>query len=267
MAKKTLLDMTQTILSDMNGDEVVGIGDTEESTQVAQIIKDSYEEIISSRTWPHLNQLIQLTPQGASRPTHMDTSPTWAFIELIKYNVRKQSATRDSNEDIFYMEPDDFLNLLNQRNSSSASVDTITDPSSIKLYITNDDRPRYWTTFDDEVMVFDSYDNLVDTNLQESKFQCWGNVEPLWVHTDLHVPDLPAKAFPYLLAESKSTCFNTILQVGNQKAEQQSRRQRVWLAREKWRANPNGGMGIPDYGRKGSNSHNRARRHTHLRKD
>ena len=248
MAKKTLLDLTQAILNDMDGDEVNSISDTIESQQVAQIIRDTFDEIIASRSWPHLNRLISLTPQGASRPTHMDTGETWVYMDFIKYNVRTQSATKDNFESLHYMEPADFINLVNQRDSSNSTVDTITDPSGIPLFIINDDRPRYWTTFDDEVIVFDSYDSQVETNLQESKFQCYGNVEPTWTHADEFVPDLPAKAFPYLLAEAKSVAFNALMQVGNQKAEQQSRRQRVWLSREKWR---NGqGMQFPDYGRK-----------------
>jgi hypothetical protein len=248
MAKLSLLDLTQRILNDMSGDEVNSIGDTIESEQVAQIIRDTYDEIIASRSWPHLNRLISLTPHGAARPTHMDTDPAWTYLDLIKYNVRIQTATRDNYDDILYMAPDEFLYLSNQRDSSSSSVDTITDPSGVKLFIINDDRPRYWTTFDDEVIVFDSYDSQVETNLQESKTQCWGNSEPTWNHVDAFTPDLPAKAFPYLLAEAKSVAFNSLMQVGNQKAEQQSRRQRVWLSREKWR---NGqGMKTPDYGRK-----------------
>ena len=247
MAKLTLLDLTQRILNDMNGDEVNSISDTLESQQVAQIIRDTYEEIIASRHWPHLNSLITMTPHGSARPTHMDLADEWSYIDVIKYNVREQTATRDSYDDIDYMEPNDFLNLLNQRNSSASNIDTITDPSGVSLFIVNDDRPRYWTTFDDETIVFDSYDSLVDTNLQESKSQCWGNVATTWSHTDTFVPDLPAKSFPYLLAEAKSVAFNALMQVGNQKAEQQSRRQRVWLARDKWRAN--GGMQFPNYGR------------------
>jgi len=247
MAKKTLLDLTQSILSDMNGDEVNSISDTTESAQVAQIIRDTYDEIISSRKWPHLNALIALTPQGSSRPTHMDLADTWAYIDVIKYNVRDADDTKDNYDDLTYMKPDDFLKHLNGRDSSNSEVDTISDPSGVKLFITNASRPLYWTSFDDEVLVFDSYDSGVDSNLQESKFQCWGNVEPTWSHIDTHTPDLPAKAFAYLLAEAKSVAFNALMQAGNQKAEQQSRRQRVWLAREKWRAN--GGMSMPNYGR------------------
>lgn len=249
MAKLSLLDLTQRILNDMDGDEVNSIADTMESQQVAQIIRDTYDEIISSRSWPHLNKLIALTPQGTARPTHMDTGEDWVYMDFIKYNVKDAGAVNDAYEPVYYMEVEDFLRLLNSRNSSASNVDTITDPDGVKLLITNDDRPRYWTTFDDEVIVFDSYNSAVDANLQESKFQCYGNVEPAWNHIDTFVPDLPAKAFSYLLAEAKSVAFNALLQVGNQKAEQQSRRQRVWLGREKWR---NGqGMRTPDYGRSG----------------
>lgn len=248
MAKKTLLDLTQSILNDMNGDEVNSIADTLESQQVAQVIRDVYDEIIASRNWPHLNKLISLTPQGEVRPTHMDTADAWVYLDEIRYNVRDSDATKDNYDVLDYMTPTEFLDHCNGRNSSNSDIDTITDPSGIKLFIINDARPLFWTTFNDETIVFDAYDSLVDTNLQESKFQCLGNVEPSWTHDDNFTPDLPAKAFPYLLAEAKSVAFNALMQVGNQKAEQQSRRQRVYLSREKWRTQ--GGMQFPDYGRR-----------------
>ena len=251
MAKLTLLDLTQRILNDMNGDEVNSISDTLESQQVASIIRDTYSEIISDRKWPHLNRLLKPSPRGSSYPTHVDMADAWVYLDTIYYNVRNQTATKDRYEEIEYMPPDDFLDFTNARSSDSADVDSISDPeSTVTLLILNNKAPQFWTTFDDETLVFDSYDNLVDTNLQASKFQVWGNFEPTWSHTDTAIPDLPAKAFPYLLAEAKSTAFNALMQVGNQKAEQQSRRQRVWLGREKWRGNQ--GQSFPDYGRHAS---------------
>lgn len=249
MPKLSLLDLTQRILSDMNGDEVNSISETLESQQVASIIRDTYFEIIGSRSWPHLNTLMSPTPLGASTPTHIQLKDEWVYITEVKYNKITQTGTKDVYDAVEYMDPEWFLRHINARNSSASDVDTITDPSGVELLILNDTAPTYWTTFDDEVLVFDSYDNLVDTNLQESKFQIWGNSEPTWTHTDTAVPDLPAKAVPYLLAEAKSNAFNSIMQVGNQKAEQQSRRQRVWLSREKWRDNQ--GQKFPNYGRHG----------------
>lgn len=251
MAKLTLLDLTQRILNDMNGDEVNSISDTLESQQVASIIRDTYQEIIGDRKWPHLNRLLKPTPQGSIYPTHVSMADAWVYLDSVRYNVRKQTSTKDIFEPMEYMEPDDFIEYLNARSSDSSDVDTISDPvSTVSLLILNDTAPQFWTTFDDESLVFDAYDSLVDTNLQASKFQVWGNFEPTWVHTDVGIPDLPAKAFPYLLAEAKSNAFNALMQVGNQKAEQQSRRQKVWLGREKWRSGR--GQQFPDYGRKSS---------------
>jgi hypothetical protein len=263
MAKKTLLELTQAILNDMDGDQVNSISDTIESEQVVQIIHDTFDEIISSRTWPHLNQLISLTPQGAIRPTHMDTSPTWTYIDFIKYNKISQSGIKKVYDDVFFMYQKEFLDLINQRNSSLTNIDTILDPgSTIDLLIVNDKAPEFWTTFDDDIIIFDSYDNLVDSNLQESKCQVFGNVEPTWTQADGFTPDLPAKAFAYLLAEAKSTASNTMRQVANQKEEQKSRRQRTWLGQEKWRIN--GGIRFPDYGR---NTSLKSGRSTKLRSD
>jgi hypothetical protein len=49
MAKMTLLEMTQDILSDMDSDEVNSINDSVESLQVAQIIKTTYFNIVNGR--------------------------------------------------------------------------------------------------------------------------------------------------------------------------------------------------------------------------
>jgi len=248
MAKQTLLDITQSILNDMDSDEVNSISDTVESEQVAQIVKDTFYEIIESRTWPHLDKLIQLSPQGSTRPTHMDTTSTWNSVAWIKYNQRTSTDTKDKYIDITYMSPKDFTDYLDARDSSATDVTSVSDPSGITLLILNDKAPTFWTTFDDEVLIFDSYDKVVDTNLQASKTQVFGSVSPSWVHTDTAIPDLPAKAFSYLLSESKSTAFNALRQVGNSKEEQRSRRQRIRLSREKWVVN--GGMQFPDYGRR-----------------
>ena len=246
MPKLTLLDMVQDILSDMDSDEVNSISDTTESEQVQTILKNTFYEIISSRDWPHLHKLIQLTP-SITYPTQFILTDSYSSIDWIKYNVRDVNDTADKFRDLNYMSPKEFLDYLNSRKSSDSDIDTIT-VDNIKYFIQNDHYPQYWTTFDDETIIMDSYDSAVDSNLQASKVQCWGYVEPAWAATDAFVPDLPSKAFSYLLSEAKSTAFNALKQTGNSKEEQKSRRQRVHLSREKWRTN--GGMQFPNYGRK-----------------
>jgi len=248
MAKLTLLEIVQDILNDMDSDEVNSISDTVEATQVAQVVKTTYEEIVNDRRWPTAKAIVQLTASGShSYPSHMSISDDVQELRWVKYNKRKSTDTKDKFEDVTYSDPDDFINLINQRDSSATNVDSITDYDGTVVYILNNVAPTYYTSFDDEKLVFDSYDSAVDSTLQASKTQVSVYKEPVFTLSDSFVPDLPAKAFPYLLAEAKSVAFNAIKQVANPKEEQRSRRQRTYLSRDKWRTN--GGIKKVNYGR------------------
>ena len=249
MPKLTVLDMTQDILSDMDSDNVNSINDTEEAMQVAQILETTYYEILNTREWPHLNGLITLIPSGDNlKPTHMMIPEDVARIEWIKYNKADADDTYDKYDAVTWMEPEEFLEYLNTRKSSDDNIIEVDHTANITFNILNDRAPSYWTSFDDEYVIFDAYDSDVDSTLQASKLQSWGNREPTFSKTDSFIPDLPAKAFPYLLSEAKSVAFNTLKQSANPKEEQRSRRQRIWLARNSWKQD--GKMSFPDYGRK-----------------
>lgn len=234
MAKKTLLAIVQDILNDMDGDEVNSITDTTESQQVAQIVQTTYEEIIANRYWPTASTLVQLTASGDSnKPNFMQIPETVQDLKWIRYNKRTSTDTDDKYSEVFYLYPDQFIDFLNARKDSESNVTQISDDSGIELNVLNDRGPTYYTSFDDEWLVFDSYDSDVDTTLQSSKTQCLAYVEPTFTQSDTFIPDLPAKAFPYLISEAKSVAFNALKQVPNAKEEQRSRRQRGKLAREK----------------------------------
>jgi len=247
--KKTLLEIVQDILSDMSDDEVNSITDTLESLQVAQIIKSTYEELIAGKDWPHLRQLFTLASSGdSSKPTHMGLSESVKKLEFIRYNTKKLGETRTKYNDVEYLEPDPFLRKTNDRNTDNSDVLEITDYSGVKLLIKTDKAPEWWTSFDDENIVFDSHDIAVDTTLQASKTQCMGFILPAFSLQDTFTPDLPAEAFPLLIAESKSACFARLKDSPDPKSEQQATRQKNWLSRNAWQAK--GGIGLPDYGRR-----------------
>lgn len=250
MSKKTVLELVQDILNDMDSDEVNSITDTIEASQVAQIIKTTYEELMDGRYWPHLSTLSVLTASGdADKPTHMTLPEKVQTVEWVKYNKRKSTDSKDKFSEVDYLEPKDFLELLNTRDSSDTTeIKVVTDDSGITLNIRKTVAPTYYTSFDDETLVFDSYDSTVDSTLQSSKTQIEIYKEPTFLLVDTHIPDLPSKNFSYLLAEAKSVAFNALRQSANTKEEQKSRRQRTWSSREKWRTN--GGIKFPDYGRK-----------------
>lgn len=249
MAKLTLLEMVQDILSDINSDEVNNIADTTEALQVAQIIKTTYFSLITEGDWPHLRQLDQLDATTTATPTHMKMPENVQSIEWIKYNKKTTTDTADSYSDVGFLLPDDFLSIVLSKKATESTVDKVTDLSAgVDLYITNNKAPSYWTSFDDEYIVFDSYDSEVDSLLQNSKTTVMLWREPTFTITDSFVPDLPMKAFPYLLSEAKSVCFERIAQEASGKEEQRASRQKRRMSQDKWRHN--GGMLIKRFGRK-----------------
>lgn len=235
--KMTVLELVQDILSDMDSDDVNSISDTVEAQQVAKILKTTYNEIIDGVDhWPHLNTLVQLEASGDNtKPTHMRMPDNLQFLNWVKYNKKLTGDTKDKYSDVSYMTPHDFLSYINQRNSTASTVTTVTDFSSVTLLVRNDHNPSYWTSFDDEYIVFDAYYSTLDTTLQTSKTQAEGPRDAVFTVSDTFIPDLPAKAFSYLLAEAKSVAFNALKQSANAKEEQKSKRQRYRLSLGKWR--------------------------------
>lgn len=247
--KYSLLDIVTDIMNDMDSDLVNSIDDTFESMQVAQIVKTTYFELISNRNWPHLKKAIVLNSSGdPSYPTHMTVTEDLKELCFINYDVRKDEEDKRDYKRMNWVEPDEFLRRINNRDSEDESVDTVLDYSGIELLITNDQPPSYFTSFDDEVLIFDSYDKSLGSTLFSVKTQAQGYVNPEWNHADSFIPDLPVEAFPAFIAEAKSVAFNALKQMENGKAEQQSKRQQKWLSRKAWKIK--GGIQYPNYGRR-----------------
>ena len=248
MAKMTVLEMTQDILSDMNSDEVNSISDSLESMQVARIIESTFFEMMANKNWPHLKQLNTLNASGdSSKPTHMKMPDNIKELNIVQYNKIKDGETRLRWEDVTFITPDAFLRKMSDLNSDNSVVETVTDHSGVQLLIKNNRAPEYYTSFSDDWLVFDSYDNTVDTTLQASKTRCTMVMSPTFTLEDSYTPDLPIEAFPALLAEAKSTCFSRIKQMPDGKSEQQAKRQRSWLSRKSYQAGS--AMEFPNYGR------------------
>lgn len=250
MAKMTLIEMVQDIMSDMNDDDVNSISDTIESLQVAQIVKSTYFEMMANKNWPHLRSVGTLQASGDNtKPTHMKIPELVKEIGTVEYNKRAASdPTRNRYEDVTYVSIDDFLRITDTYDNTKSNADVITEFSGIKFNVRNDKHPQYYTSFDDEYLVFDSYLNTMDTTLQQTHTRVSMYTEPSWSMADNFTPDLPSEAFPALLAEAKSVAFNRIKQSPDGKAEQQATRQRAWLSRKSWRAA--GGIKLPSYARR-----------------
>lgn len=249
MAKKTLLDIVQDIMNDMESDNVNDIAESVESDQVASIVRQTYEDLVDELDLPHTMETFQMTASGTTlRPTHMSLPDSISRLEWIKYDCREEVADPIVYRTIPYMEPYDFVNMCMSRDSTDADVQSVTDPTGVTLLIYQKAPPSYWTSFNDETIVFDSFDEDIDSTLQSSKTLCYGMKRPSWTHTNAAIPDLPENLFALFRAEAKARAFAYLKGAPHPKAEQTARRFRVRSQRNRWRQN--GGLKTPDYGRK-----------------
>jgi len=249
MPKMNLIDIVQDIANDLDTDLINSINDNDESRQIAQIVKSTYYEIINKRDWPHLRSIDSLNSSGDNtKPNYMKLPETCREVEFINYNKKKGTDSTNKYLNVLYLTPDEFLYRQNQLNSGNSNVQEVSDFTGVKFYIRNDTAPTYYTTFDDEWIVFDSYDKLVDTTLQSSKTQVGMIREPSWTMLDTFIPDLPIDGFPLLVEEAKSTASMKLRQVADEKAEQKSSRQQRRMAGKMWRTN--GDIVRTNYGRR-----------------
>jgi len=250
MAKMTLLEIVQDIMSDMDSDNVNAINDSVEAIQVAQVVKATYYSIIDGKDYAFLYELFQMTASGTTaRPTHMSLPEDIIDLKYIKYNSKKTSTAKDLFQVIEYKTPEEFMYLTDSRDSTATTVKVVTDPTGITINILNNKCPQYFTSFDDVTMVFDSYLATLDSTLQAGKTQCHGKRSIAFSIADTFTPDLPVQMFTYLLSEAKSACFLTLKQMANQKAEQISVTQRRKMSQDAWRLQTEKGIMYPNYGR------------------
>ena len=237
MPKQTLLEMTQDILSALDGDEVNSIGDTVEALQVATTIKQCYYDICATLNIPSKMALMQLEPTNdTGRPNYLRLPDTIRNIEWIRYN----------DKSLFYLSPEEFVT----RNIPEEYIE-VTDFNNIVFKIGVSKDPLYWTTFDNEYICFDSYNMDEDSILQASKSLCWGHTDHVFEMSDNFTPDLDTTQFPLLIAEATAACFVNQKQITNNKAEQTARRQLVRGQNDRWRLGQRKPYNrTPDYGRR-----------------
>lgn len=255
--KMTVLEMALNIASALESDEFETITEGQEAPAIAQVLKETYYQMISNGIIPEHFQLFQLTSAGGTAKVFMEIPDDVARIEWLKYNKIEDGDDDNAFGEVRYLAPEAFMNVLLQRKSSDATTVSATDPtSSIVLdMIGNDAAPTYWTSFDDQYIVFDSYDAVVDTSgLVASKTMCWGSKWPTWTdEEDDFIPDMDDNLFPYLLAEAKSLCFLNMKQWANPKIEKQANRQRFAIQNDKFRTRASQKAGFestgPNYGR------------------
>lgn len=223
--KLTVLEMTQRIANKMGSDEINSIGDSTDSMSIAMEIRDTYYDMIGNIEMPDQYSLTYLEASGdTEKPTHMKAPERLDNFKFIEYN-------NGTNEEpdyhtVEYLSPYEFLKKTGAYNEGNLAI-TVQDTGGSYLTIGTNRHPKWYTLFDDEWVVFDSYDATVDDTLQASKIRAYAQTIPTFSLTDNYYPDLPVKYFPQLLAEATAACFTYWKQTPSPTDERRARRQYV----------------------------------------
>lgn len=248
--KMNLLEMVQNILSDMDSEEINSISDSNEAEQIVKVVENTYFSLIASRIIPEHAQILKLTSFSSSaRPTHFSFPSRVKNIEFLDYNVSKVVGGVDYKR-LTYLEPDEFFALSDGRDSLASNVKQVNDvEADSTLLIRNDVMPSYYTSFDDENVVLDSYMSSVDATLTSAKTRAYGVKFPTFdAFSDTFIPDIDDVMFPYLLAEAKGTAMSLFKTGPDPKIEQIARRQKVYVQNDKYKVNR--GRPHNNYGRR-----------------
>lgn len=209
MAKETLLEIVQDILSDADGDEVTDISATIESDQCARVVRTCFNNIVDGSDLSHPRTLKQLTATSATTPAMMTRPEGFHEIEWIKYDSKTTAGGDQNYLEIDYMDPKDFVEYTSSRTLSDSTVEGMTMDSGHVVLIRNDHAPRYWTIFENyDNIVFDAYDSNLDTNLQASKSLAYGAQKPTLALTNGAQPDLPKNLFNRLKNDARAMYFD-----------------------------------------------------------
>ena len=239
--KRTLLEIVQSILSDLDSEGVNSIEDTVEALQVASVVEDTFYNIVTTRDIPEHYRLIKLTSlSNSQKPTHFTYPSNVRRIDTLKYK------TTEGYTDITFVDPLTFLSRTGAEVNNTVEVTDVHAGTS--LYIRNDRTPSYYTSFDDQTIVMNSYDASIETILQASKTQAFGVIHPEFVKDDTHVPDMDDVMFPLLIAEAKSTCFSLFKGGVDPKIDQAARRHKSYIQNDMYKTKRDNKR--PTYGRR-----------------
>lgn len=205
---QTVLELVNSVLSDMGRDQVNDLGQTPEARRVENIARDVYYQFISRKLWPHQRELTELESlSDLSRRTCLRVPSRVSRVEKISYNVG--TLAEPEWRELCYLEPEKFSRKL-QGNPSDQDNYTAITVDDVKLSVRKDSQPFYWSSFDDEVIILDSYDYTVEDTSQGSKTAAWVYVEPSWPLTRDDKVELPARYYPTYLALVKATATEKI---------------------------------------------------------
>ena len=208
----------------MNSFPVNSLSDTEEALQVASILEDKFYEIQEKLDWPVNEDYMQLdTSAIADGPTTLKIPDDVDSVNHLRYDTLS----------LKHVTPEVFITTaLDPSNADNENMELVQLGQNVQGYVLNNKDPEFFTSFDDNIIVCDSYDLEKESKLVKSK-----SLAKVFKHTVLVLDDttpipISKKMEPYFLAEVKSACFKKIKQQVSDEDERERRIQKAKLNSE-----------------------------------
>ena len=215
----TLISLINDILRATRSHPVSDWQDTDESRSAAYIVRRQVNSLI--KLYPESTKLTKIRELSAlsdpTAPTSFTWSPEIEEIHWIKYKTDGKYVA------VTYMTPEDFINRADM---ATTYIQTVA-MNSVDVPIFNDRAPKYWTTFDNSVIIMDAFDSTVDSTLQASKSQAYVREKFAFTFSNTYEIPLEETIISVLLEECISSAYVEFKGSVNPKAEAQARRGRI----------------------------------------
>lgn len=232
MAKRTILQLVQQLGEAIGSDEIDTLNETIEASEIATILEQTVTEVISRKRWEFIKDRVRQLQLRSAGSTQLNTLAI--PIDVTRVNCLRYRDTNNTDVttfiDLQYMQPCDFIDFVQARNSSDANITAIANDDGVLINVLTDNAPTRWTSFDEENITFDAYDASVGTGNLIADSVIIADIVPVIDYTD---PDatlkVPERMETLIYNEALSTCAIRLRQTVDPKAERVARRQHVSL--------------------------------------
>ena len=216
MSKKTLLRVVQDYLTYVDGFQVDSIFDSEESTQAAQIAEHVFYTIVDKNRDLMCKTVVRsLDPSADADTPCVLTIPSEIrriHNSEIWYSIHEGTGVQWHR--IKFIQPEEFLKLVSGVTTEPDNTE-VQYINGVPFVFINNKQPDYCTTFDDQMLVFDSYKQDIDSTLQESKTKVVSTESPVFVMEDSYVIPFPDRMISGYTDAVINECAVALRSMGN----------------------------------------------------
>jgi len=257
---RTLLYTVQRVIEKLDLDPVNSINDSEDAILIAREAESTFYDLLSRNEWPDQYDLIEIeSVSDIYNPTALRLPTNTTMVSSFRYDVTGPDDTETIIRQLEQVDTEEFLRRIYNRSSIDTDI-TIANYKDIPLYIYNNQTPSYFTTFDNETIILDSWYQSEESTVQGSKSIVRASTIPVFLvdpetaeevaDIDTYIIPLEVTVYPLYLSELTAAC--SMMLNGAQAIEEERRRNRSIsrLRQKAFRTDVN--IKRNDFGRRGT---------------